>query len=59
MLLYHVGTNYGDAWRNRVGYMIMFFLFIGYTLVFVLEKQNKNLFRLILILEKLDAWELL
>ena len=36
MLLYHVGTNYGDAWRNRVGYMIMFFLFIGYTLVFVL-----------------------
>ena len=26
-----------------------------YALIFVLEKQNKNLFRLILILEKLDA----
>ena len=30
-----------------------------YALIFVLEKQNKNLFPLILILEKLDAWDLI
>ena len=33
--------------------------FEPYAFIFVFEKQNKNLFPLILIFEKLDSWELL